>query len=105
MAPRQARACDTSLLGVNVSEEWQAYRNEIIFLVFPSLQDSVSERLRRWTRNPLGSARRGSNPIAVVYTRPISLLQILGAFCGISDHANGMWEVLYISVTPAAAVT
>ena len=29
--------------------------------------DSVSERLRRWTRNPLGSARRGSNPLAVVF--------------------------------------
>ena len=29
--------------------------------------DSVSERLRRWTRNPLGSARRGSNPLAVDY--------------------------------------
>ena len=29
-------------------------------------QDSVSEWLRRWTRNPLGSARRGSNPLAVV---------------------------------------
>ena len=27
--------------------------------------DSVSEWLRRWTRNPLGSARRGSNPLAV----------------------------------------
>ena len=27
--------------------------------------DTVSERLRRWTRNPLGSARRGSNPLAV----------------------------------------
>ena len=31
-----------------------------------SSTDSVSERLRRWTRNPLGSARRGSNPLAVV---------------------------------------
>merc|ERR1712242_539787 len=30
-------------------------------------QDSVSERLRRWTRNPLGSARRGSNPLAVAF--------------------------------------
>ena len=29
--------------------------------------DSVSEWLRRWTRNPLGSARRGSNPLAVVF--------------------------------------
>ena len=28
--------------------------------------DSASERLRRWTRNPLGSACRGSNPLAVV---------------------------------------
>ena len=28
-------------------------------------QDTVSERLRRWTRNPLGSARRGSNPLGV----------------------------------------
>jgi hypothetical protein len=28
-------------------------------------QDTVSEWLRRWTRNPLGSARRGSNPLAV----------------------------------------
>ena len=27
--------------------------------------DSVSERFRRWTRNPLGSARRGSNPLGV----------------------------------------
>ena len=25
--------------------------------------DSVSERLRRWTRNPLGSARKGLNPV------------------------------------------
>ena len=37
-------------------------------------QDSVSEWLRRWTRNPLGSARVGSNPTAVVlisYTVPL----------------------------------
>ena len=27
--------------------------------------DTVPERLRRWTRNPLGSARRGSNPLGV----------------------------------------
>ena len=29
------------------------------------ITDTVSERLRRWTRNPLGSARRGSNPLGV----------------------------------------
>ena len=28
--------------------------------------DTVSEWLRRWTRNPLGFARRGSNPLGVV---------------------------------------
>ena len=33
----------------------------------PCINDTVSERLRRWTRNPLGSARRGSNPLGVVY--------------------------------------
>jgi hypothetical protein len=29
------------------------------------LQDIVSERLRTWTRNPLGSARRGPSPLGV----------------------------------------
>ena len=37
-------------------------------------RDTVSEWLRRWTRNPLGSARRGSNPLGVdfviIYLRP-----------------------------------
>ena len=28
-------------------------------------RDTVSERSRRWTRNLLGSARRGSNPLGV----------------------------------------
>ena len=31
------------------------------------VEDSVSEWLRRWTRNPLGSARAGSNPAAVAF--------------------------------------
>ena len=31
-----------------------------------TVQGSLSEWLRRWTRNPLGSARAGSNPAAVV---------------------------------------
>ena len=29
--------------------------------------DNVTEWLRWWTRNPLGSARRGSNPLAVAF--------------------------------------
>ena len=33
--------------------------------------DTVSERLRRWTRNPLGSARRGSNPLGVAFLKGI----------------------------------
>ena len=31
-------------------------------------EDTVSERLRSWTRNPMGSARRGSNPLGVEFT-------------------------------------
>ena len=31
--------------------------------------DTVPERLRGWTRNPLGSARRGSNPLGVAIER------------------------------------
>ena len=27
----------------------------------------MAERLRRWTANPLGSARAGSNPVVVVF--------------------------------------
>ena len=30
-------------------------------------RDTVAEWLRRWTRNPLGSARVGSNPTGVVF--------------------------------------
>ena len=30
-------------------------------------KDTVAEWLRRWTRNPLGSARVGSNPTGVVF--------------------------------------
>ena len=39
--------------------------NSNIILHKEILSDTVSERLRRWTRNPLGSARRGSNPLGV----------------------------------------
>ena len=38
--------------------------------------DSVSERLRRWARNPLGSARRGSNPLAVAMPQSFPLHQV-----------------------------
>ena len=38
----------------------------------PALQDSVTECLRSWTENPLGSARRVSNPFAVVHCKATS---------------------------------
>jgi hypothetical protein len=37
-------------------------------LMLASLLDTVAERLRRWTANPLGSPSVGSNPIGVDYT-------------------------------------
>ena len=43
--------------------------------------DTVSERLRRWTRNPLGSARRGSNPLGVVSSRGTRGLFLVSAIC------------------------
>ena len=36
--------------------------------------DTVSEWLRRWTRHPLGSARRGSNPLGVVCAESTAVL-------------------------------
>ena len=37
----------------------------VAHVVVQTPQDTVSEWLRRWTRNPLGSARKGSNPFGV----------------------------------------
>ena len=37
-------------------------------------QDTLSEWLRRWTRNPLGSARKGSNPLGVALPFVLRLL-------------------------------
>ena len=62
--------------------------------------DSVSERVRRWTRNPLGSARRGSNPLAVVF-RLASLdfsfvsmpfLSVVGRNRYAKSHAAQSWS-------------
>ena len=45
---------------------WRSCNSEE-FVRKQTCHDTVSERLRRWTRNPLGSARRGSNPLGVAY--------------------------------------
>jgi hypothetical protein len=60
--------------------------NMIMATVEVFQQDSVSEWLRRWTRNSLGSARRGSNPLAVVLV-PLAVLQ--GAKNSAGDVAFG----------------
>ena len=39
----------------------------IIYRLIYETYDEVVEWLRRWTANPLGSGRVGSNPILVVY--------------------------------------
>ena len=45
-------------------KEFQFIKNDY-FLHLARTQDEVAEWLRRWTANPLGSARVGSNPILV----------------------------------------
>ncbi|GFX99057.1 integrase catalytic domain-containing protein [Trichonephila clavipes] len=46
-----------------------------------TLRDEVAEWLRRWTANPLGSARVGPNPIFVEYTLPDAFVSplVIGA--------------------------
>ena len=52
------------------SEEFHTSNYKILYEYHISslhwLHDAVAEWLRRWTANPLGSARVGSNPICVV---------------------------------------
>ena len=49
-------------------------------------QDTLSEWLRRWTRNPLGSARRGSNPLGVALPGP----SLIPARCFTSTVKGGL---------------
>ena len=45
----------------------------VLYMKFP--RDEVAEWLRRWTANPMGSARVGSNPILVgrFFIRPLNM--------------------------------
>ena len=74
--------------------------------------DSVSEWLRRWTRNPLGSAREGSNPFAVALVLHVLLNAWPGAMGrSISAHCayllqqyrsrgwQGLDEILYLQLS------
>ena len=48
--------------------------------------DTVSEWLRRWTQNPLGSARRGSNPFGV------DVIQSFAAHIVSVSHKTHKWK-------------
>ena len=51
------------------------------------IQDDLAERLRRWTANPMCSARVGSNPILVVdFYSPF----LLGSFTLFPFFSTGM---------------
>lgn len=50
----------------------------------PCLHDEVAEWLRRWTANPMGYARVGSNPILVEVLSQTSYMDVpnlFGVFC------------------------
>ena len=69
----------------------------VAHVVVQTPQDTVSEWLRRWTRNPLGSARKGSNPFGV------DLLYLNQWICSISQpmgllrHTQWIWCNVTIS--------
>ena len=47
--------------------------------------DYMAEWLRRWTANPLGSARAGSNPVIV---------ELLGDLAQLVEHSHSVREVI-----------
>ena len=47
----------------------------------------MSEWLRSWTRNPMGSARRGSNPLGVV----LRTVYVLSGFVTGLQFVAGSW--------------
>ena len=95
-----------------VDTSWRQVRQQYMLLSKRQLlvaHDTVSKRLRRWTRNPLGSARRGSNPLGVVcnlsgHCIPKPLLR-RGAFRGVEPCALHAWSENHATSAPAAAAT
>ena len=68
-------------------------------------QDEVAEWLRRWTANPLGSPRVGSNPILVDYFFPsffhkfITLNKKQIDICNMQQNKAAnylLWEIMQI---------
>ncbi len=52
--------------------------------------DEVAEWLRRWTANPMGSARVGSNPILVEFFRFPLCLFLLSIHSQLSDSGHSV---------------
>jgi hypothetical protein len=68
--------------------------------------DTASERLRGWTRNPLGSARMGSNPLGVAYIivrHQAFAHDVPGAF--MRKLSNNMKHQLLILLLPTIVLT
>ena len=62
------------------SHLWTIFFSSMAFCSCSPCNDSVSEWLRRWTRNPLGSAREGSNPFAVAFASQVLFFGICMTF-------------------------
>ncbi len=60
-----APSAENSVARVRPGLVESALRSFVISFPLAPTQDEVAEWLRRWTANPLGSARLGSNPILV----------------------------------------
>ena len=54
----------------------------------PQHQDEVAEWLRRWTANPMGSARVGSNTILVVLLRPPPCYKLILEYLKVKNYKN-----------------
>ncbi len=63
-----------------------------------SLSDEVAEWLRRWTANPMGSARVGSNPIFVEIFFLLAIDFVLNLQVSIIHVQSNFKLVLYIHI-------
>ena len=63
-----------------------------------SLSDEVAEWLRRWTANPMGSARVGSNPIFVEIFFLLAIDFVLNVQVSIIHVQSNFKLVLYIHI-------
>jgi hypothetical protein len=53
--------------------------------------DEVAEWLRRWTANPMGSARVGSNPILVDILKHFVFKNVQKKYSGTGNRTRACW--------------